>query len=36
MYITITSSQVTVEQRVEVEKFLGAFLPRLKGQPGVE
>jgi heme-degrading monooxygenase HmoA len=35
MYITITSSQVTVEQRVEVEKFLGAFLPRLKAQPGV-
>jgi quinol monooxygenase YgiN len=35
MYITITSSQVTVEQRVEVEKFLRAFLPRLKAQPGV-
>jgi quinol monooxygenase YgiN len=35
MYMTITSSQVTVEQRVEVEKFLGVFLPRLKAQPGV-
>ena len=35
MYVTITSSQVTAEQRVEVEEFLEVFLPRLKAQPGV-
>ena len=35
MWITNTTSQVTREQRVEVEKFPGAFLPKMKPQPGV-
>lgn len=35
MFISVTSSQVTQEQGVAVEKFLASFLPRLKKEPGV-
>lgn len=34
MYISITSSQVTQETAAEVEKFLAAFLPKVKSLPG--
>ena len=35
MFITITTSKVSPEQSVKVEKFLEKFLPRFKQQPGV-
>ena len=35
MFITITTSKVTLEQSKQVESFLKDFLPRLKQQPGV-
>lgn len=36
MYITITNSQVTDEQRERVEAFLADFLPRLEQRFDVE
>ena len=35
MFITLTSSKITVDQARESENFLDDFLPRLKHQPGV-
>ena len=35
MIISITTSRPDSAQRVEVETFLGGFLPRLERQPGV-
>ncbi len=35
MYITLTRSEGTPEQLRKAGEFLDAFLPRLKGQPGV-
>ena len=35
MFITITTSEVTPDQLVQVEGFLKEFLPRMEKQPGV-